>query len=235
MAARCGPKISTSDISLYYDAAVLRSYVGSGITVNNLVVGLGSTLVNGTGFSSFDSGSFFFDATDDYFRLPTTFFNHDANTAFTVSIWFKTSTTGVVFGQQNTVNPGTISGYVPAIYVDTNGKLRTSCFWGGATSNQSVSTASVNDDKWHLVTVTFESSSHKSYLDGILFDTITKNQVSYTSPYYYFIGSGTNASWTNVGTMTFNGNIANFIFYTRALSALEVLQNYNAMKGRYII
>ena len=31
----------------------------------------------------------------------------------------------------------------------------------------------------------------------------------------------------------FNGSIANVNYYNRALSAAEVLQNYNALRGRY--
>jgi hypothetical protein len=30
------------------------------------------------------------------------------------------------------------------------------------------------------------------------------------------------------------GSISNFMFYNRDLSSTEVLQNYNALKGRYI-
>ncbi len=228
-----GPIQVVDNIYMQIDAANLRSYSGSGFTSSGLISGIGATLVNGTGFSSSNNGSFFFDGSDDYMRLPTNFFNPDSGSPFTVSIWFKTATSGVILGQQNTINPGTISGYVPAIYIDTNGKLRTSCFWGGSTTNQSLSSISVNDNKWHQVSVTFESSSHKSYVDGMLFDTISKNQVSYSLTYYYFIGSGTNASWPNAGNMTLTGNISNFIFYNRALSATEILQNYHATKGRY--
>jgi hypothetical protein len=216
-----------------FDAANSRSYSGSGITVNGLVGGIGATLVNGIGFSSVNNGSFFFDATDDYCRLPTNFFNPDSGTPFTVSLWFKTSTTGMILGQENGATPGSGSGWVPAIYVDTNGKLRTSCFWGGTTTNQSTSVTSVNDNLWHQITVTFESTSHKSFLDGILFDTISKTQTNYSATYYYYVGSGKNSSWTNTGNMTFSGNISNFLFYNRALTAQEVLQNYNATKRRY--
>jgi hypothetical protein len=225
--------IVTDGLVMCLDAANTRSYSGSGVTVNGLVGGIGGTLVNGIGFSSANSGSFFFDGSDDYLRLPTTFFNHDSGTPFTVSVWFKTNTSGMIFGQEKGITPGTGSGWVPAIYVDTNGKVRTSCFWGGTTTNQSVSTASVNDNIWHNITVTFASTSHKSYLDGLLFDTITKTQTTYTAPYYYYLGSGRNSSWTNAGNMTLSGNISNFLFYTRELTAQEVLQNYNATKGRY--
>ena len=224
--------IVTDGLSVYLDTANPRCYSGSGITVNGLVGGIGGTLVNGIGFSSQNNGSFFYDGSDDYLRLPTNFFNPDSGSPFTVSVWFKTGTSGMIFGQENGPTPGTGSGWVPAIYVDTNGKLRTSCFYGGNTS-QSVSTISVNDNLWHQITVTFESSSQKSYLDGILFDTLSKTQQNYSATYYYYLGSGKNTSWPNAGNMTLSGNISNFMFYNRALSATEVLQNYNATKGRY--
>ena len=225
--------IVSDGLVLYLDAANTRSYSGSGITVNGLVGGIGGTLVNGIGFSSQNNGSFFYDGSDDYFRFPLNFFVHDSGSPFTVSIWFKTGTSGMIFGQENGETPGSGGGWVPAIYVDTNGKIRTSCFWGGSTTNQSISSASVNDNLWHQITVTFESTSHKSFLDGILFDTITKTQTFYSLTYYYYLGSGKNASWPNTGNMTLSGNISNFMFYNRALSATEVLQNYNATKGRY--
>ena len=224
--------IVSDGLSVYLDAANARSYSGSGITVNGLVGGIGGTLVNGIGFSSQNNGSFFYDGSDDYLRLPANFFNPDSGTPFTVSVWFKTGTSGMIFGQENGATPGTGSGWVPAIYVDTNGKLRTSCFYGGNTA-QSVSTISVNDNLWHQIIVTFESSSQKSYLDGILFNTISKKHQNYSVTYYYYLGSGKNTGWPNAGNMTLSGNISNFMFYNRALSAQEILQNYNATKGRY--
>jgi hypothetical protein len=224
--------IVSDGLSVYLDAANARSYSGSGITVNGLVGGIGGTLVNGIGFSSQNNGSFFYDGSDDYLRLPANFFNPDSGTPFTVSVWFKTGTSGMIFGQENGATPGTGSGWVPAIYVDTNGKLRTSCFYGGNTA-QSVSTISVNDNLWHQIIVTFESSSQKSYLDGILFNTLSKTHQNYSATYYYYLGSGKNTGWPNAGNMTLSGNISNFMFYNRALSAQEIQQNYNATKGRY--
>lgn len=234
MANRVGPRINSKDVLIYIDASVSRSYSGSGLTSFGLIGGIGATLVNGIGFTTSNNGSFVYDGSDDYIRLPTTFFNHDSGTPFTVSLWFKTSLSGMLLGQETGATPGTGGGWVPAIYVDSNGKVRTSCFWGSSVTNQSVSISSVNDNVWHQIAVTFESTSHKSYLDGVLFDTITKTQASYTAPYYYYLGSGKNASWTNAGNMYLTGNISNFIFYTRALSASEIFQNYNSTKGRYL-
>ena len=40
--------------------------------------------------------------------------------------------------------------------------------------------------------------------------------------------------WTNNSVpYYFNGRISNVNYYNRALSAAEVLQNYNALRGRY--
>lgn len=234
MGTKYNPRIVSTGLTVYLDSANTRSYAGSGFTVNPLVGGIGGTLVNGIGLSSQNSGSFFYDGSDDYLRLPANFFNPDSGTPFTVSVWFKTGTSGMILGQENGATPGSGTGWVPAIYVDTNGKIRTSCFWGGSTTNQSTSSASVNDNLWHQILVTFESTSHKSYLDGILFDTITKTQANYSAIYYYYLGSGKNASWPSAGNMTLNGNISNFMFYNRALTAQEVLQNYNVTKKRYV-
>jgi hypothetical protein len=227
-----GPIEVVDRIYMQIDAANLRSYSGTGLTSSGLIGGIGVTLVNGTGFSSSNNGSFIFDGSDDYIRLPTNFFNPDSGTPFTVSVWFRTGTSGMILGQENGATPGTGSGWNPAIYVDTNGKIRTSCFYGGNTF-QSVSTISVNDNLWHQITVTFESSSQKSYLDGILFSTISKTHQNYSATYYYYLGSGKNTGWPNAGNMTLTGNISNFIFYNKALTSTEIFQNYHATKGRY--
>ena len=227
------PRVAMDGLAVYLDAANTRSYSGSGITVNGLFGAIGGTLVNGIGYSSQNSGSFFYDGTDDYLRLPLNFFIHDTGTPFTISVWFRTGTSGMIFGQENGETPGSGGGWVPAIYVDTNGKIRTSCFWGGSTANQSISSASVNDNQWHQIAVTFQSTSHKSFLDGVLFDTISKTQTFFSLTYYYYLGSGKNTSWPSAGNMTLSGNISNFMFYNRALSDQEILKNYNVMKTRY--
>jgi hypothetical protein len=191
-------------------------------------------LVNGPTFDSANLGSISFDGVDDYVNLPTNLLIHDTGNPFTFSFWFKTTSTGTILGQQNTNTPGTATGFVPAIYVGTNGILYTSCFWGGSTSNQSTSPSSVNSGNWNNITVTFLSNNQVSYLNGVSYATLSKTQTSYSTTYYYFIGAGFGGSWINFpASHYFNGNISNTLYYNRALSASEVLQNYNATKGRF--
>jgi len=192
------------------------------------------SIINGVALNNDSYGSFIFNGTNSYMLLPANFFNHNAGTPFTVSLWFKTSTAGIILGQQNTNSPTSASGYTPAIYTDSNGKIRTSCFWGGVETNQSISTLTVTDNTWHNITVTFASNSQISYLDGNSFATLSKTQTTYASVYYYFIGTGAWVGWPNLGVSPFfSGSIANMLFYNRALSATEVQANYNQFQSRF--
>ena len=228
MSISYNPLVPIQNTILYLDPANRRSYSGSGTTIFDLsVVKNNSTLTNGPAYSTSNGGIITLDGINDSIGLPYLFFSHDAGTPFSISIWFKTSTSGIIFGQ-------TGSGYVPAIYVDTNGKIRTSCFWGGTDANQSVSSTSVNDNLWHNICVTFASTSHISYLDGTLFDTISKTQTTYGNNYSYYIGYGQWTTWANAGANAyFTGSLSSFCFWTRQLSASEVYQNYFATKGRF--
>ena len=230
-----GPDMIQDGLLISLDASDRNSYVSGSTTWFDASGNSNSgSLVNGPTFNSFNGGSIVFDGTNDYILLPANFFNPDSGSPFTVSFWFKTATAGIILGQQNTITPNISSGYVPAIYTDNAGKIRTSCFWGGAISNNSVSTLTVTDNTWHNIVVTFASNSQISYIDNTLFATLSKTQTNYAAVYYYFIGAGTWSTWLGTtGNPFFNGNIANMTFYNRALSAAEIQQNYNALKSRF--
>ena len=151
-------------------------------------------------------------------------------------MWFKStqSNGGTILGQQDTSNPLSATGYVPAIYLKSDGKIRVEGFWTGSISNSITSTGSCNNNNWYQVTYTYGSGTGSLYINGVLNGTISGlTQTSYTSTYYYIIGGGY-AAGRSLGTYLFNGNISQFNFYNRSLSLSEVLQNYNAFKGRYI-
>jgi hypothetical protein len=229
------PRIITDGLVMCLDAGNRKSYPGSGTTWADISGGGNTgTLTNGPTYSSANGGSIVFDGTNDYETLPTNLLVHHTGNPFTFSIWFKTLSTGIILGQQNTSTPNSATGYVPAIYVGTDGKLYTSCFWGGAVSNQSISPVAVDDGNWYNITVTFSSGSQISYLNGVSYATLAKTQTSYSSTYYYFLGSGSGSSWTNFpASPYFNGSISNALYYTKALTAAEIRQNYNALKPRY--
>ena len=60
------PRVVTDGLLICVDPANISSYSGTGLTARGLVSGIGSTLVNGIGFSSSNSGTFILDGTNDY-------------------------------------------------------------------------------------------------------------------------------------------------------------------------
>lgn len=230
-----GASIVRDGLLLHLDAANSKSYSGTGSAWKDLKNNSNNTLFNSP---IYESGALQFDGTNDYVQLPTTFFSHNSGSPFSVSVWFKTATNGgIIFGQTGQENFLTTSSYVPAIYVNTLGRVVTSCFWGGATSNTATSTISVTDNKWYNIVVTFSSNTQRSYLNGNLYSTITKTQTAYgTGPYYYFLGVGRQFNWPNTSTNPyFSGSISSFMFYTKQLSNSEIVKNYEALRGRYNI
>jgi len=235
-----GPRIPgvTDGLVLYLDANLPSSYSGSGNTWYDLSgKGNHGTLINGPTYNlNGKQTSFVFDGSNNYCTLPTNLIVHDNGNPFTISVWFKTSiNSGIIIGQQAEATVGSSpSGWVPSVYVDSSGKLRTSCFWGGSETNQSISTSAVNDNVFHNAVVTVSGTAHKSYLEGNLFGELTKTQTYYSATYYYFLGSGTQTSWPSIGSSNyFNGNIPLLMVYNRALSATEIQQNFQALRGRY--
>jgi len=219
MGVKAGPKVAEDGLVFALDAAVSRSYSGSGITVNGLVGGIGGTLINGVGFSSVNAGYFSLDGTNDYINFGTV----PANTTgtSTVACWVKTtsSTTGL---------PLAFDSY-GGIYINrfTTGKIL--AFFDGSTGNNTsadVSIRSVNDGSWHYLSATTDGSTCSMYIDGALDKTYSETP-SYGTSIYNSIGGQAD------GFNFINCFVSLAHIYNRALTAQEVLQNYNATKGRF--
>lgn len=225
-----------SGLVLQLDAANPKSYPGSSTTWNDLS---GSnnhgTLVNAVGYTSDNKGSMVFDGTNDHSLLPVNFFAFPTLTTFTISVWFRSSQTngGTIFGQQVGNNPSSSTAWVPVIYLRTDGKIRVEPFWTGNVGNFILSSSTLNDNNWHNIVTTFNSGTNQLYIDGI-YDTqqTGKTLSSFTSTYYYIVGAGY-AAGRSLGTNYFSGSISNFKFYNRALTAQEIAQNFEALRGRY--
>lgn len=236
MSAYAGPNIVENDLVLFLDAANSKSYPGTGTNWTDVSGnGYNGTLTNGPTYSANNGGSIVFDGSNDYASLPSNFFIHSVSNPFSISLWFRSSQTtgGTLFTQQNTTNPDSASGYVPVIYLRSDGKIRFEPFWTGATSNFTLSNSALNDNIWHNLVATFSSGTAKLYIDRTFQSQITSiSQIGYASTYYYLVGAGY-AGARGLGTNYFTGNISNFKFYTKELVLAELQQNFNALRGRF--
>ena len=213
MGVIAGANINDNGLVFSLDAANFRSYSGSGLTSFGLVGGIGGTLVNGTGFSSANNGSFIFDGTNDYIDTQTSFIP----TRYTVFAWFMLHTQSV-----NRFQIIYESGYAQIFLSSQSISFwykNSSPYWLPYDINLSFNT-------WYQVCVVNDSNLKSLYLNGN-FGSSVSDSSNYQPNDTVQIGS-------NQGIIEFlNGKIGQFSAYNRALTAQEILQNYNATKKRY--
>jgi len=235
------PSIISDGLVFYLDAANRRSYSGSGLTANGLVGNIIGSLVNGVGFTSSNNGSFTFDGTNDY--IGTNNIDLSGTNKVTVILWAKILNYREVVGGANCLfefsnNFNSTSGGFVVSFADDSSVVYESTFpisvgvKGNANYNVSgFSKTLVNDLGWHHWACIFDKSQNGVetflYIDGIL-------RTPTLSP---LLGNNTNNfdnTTLNIsGRFYGNHSVSNLQIYNRALSATEILQNYNATRKRF--
>ena len=218
-----GPIEATDNLIFQLDAANARSYSGSGITINGLVGGIGSTLVNGVGFGATNLGYFIFDGTNDYILAPD-ISSLNLTSDLTAIVWFKIIT---------------LSGDWVRVIGKGDSANRTFGFWyyGGSPNyflyqRYGASAVSINIsttlqlNTWYQGAVTSAGSTHRMYINGVEIGNVTASPPFVSSSSLLKIGYGEIHQYHN-------GYISHSLVYNRGISATEILQNYHATKGRY--
>jgi len=232
MAGSTGPKIVTDGLVLALDAANKKSYLGSGTSITDLSGnGNTGTLTNGPTFDSGNAGTIDFDGTNDYISLDrSTTYDFTNNQSFTISGWFNiTQVDGSCpyVGKWGT-NSNSTGGY--QLWVGSglgNNRVAFSVANGGATA-ATTALMTYTFGVWnYFVGVYHANTKLECYLNDTGYQT-----VSYTSPINnpavnFKIGKA------DYGTQTFTGKSSSVLLYNKALSSQEILQNYNATKGRF--
>jgi hypothetical protein len=222
MSANVAPNIVRNGLVLELDAANTKSYPGTGTSWTDLTAnGNNGSLINSPTFNSANVGSIVFDGTNDY--VDTNYTQQLGD--FTIALWFNANATTPASGRildKNYIN-GTWIGK------NTSGGLNS---WGGGV-RESVAPYGIYitlpDGQWNYLVSIRSGTTHILYGNGIT--NTTSNTVSSTSLDTSILRFGVENS--GVGVSYYKGNIASAQIYNRALSAAEVLQNYNALKSRF--
>jgi hypothetical protein len=98
--------------------------------------------------------------------------------------------------------------------------------WGVGSSTVQ-STFQVGDGNWHFICGTNNGTTSILYIDGIFNNQGASAGLASVQPN---IGIG---YWPFQNSRFLNGRIPQVQLYNRALSAAEILQNFNATRGRY--
>ena len=212
---------------LHLDAANRKSYPGSGTAWNDLSGnGNNGTLVNGPTHNSTNLGQFTFDAVNDYGSVSS-LSSVDFITTFTIEC---------VFTQLGAYNPGPIiEKYNWSISGKGGWGLRfvggnLSFFTNNVTTGETASIGyNLSANVKYYVTVTYNNGLLNMYINGVLVKQHTFSILPTTT-----IGQPVYIAQRGDGSGAFNYISVNKVaMYNRALSATEVRQNFEALRGRY--
>ena len=214
-------------LTLCLDAGNTKSYPGSGTTWTDLS-GRGNTgTLEGAGYNSANGGSLTFDGTDDYVSI-TSNTNVAGLTTYSVSIWvyFNLGSSGIdsrFFWRGN---------YGVLLAKDTGNQfffyIRSSITTTGSIGG--VGTSSSVLGNWNNIALTYDGSTVRAYLNGNLAgSTSMTGGIINDEPTIVRLGFYPAAGFAS------SCRISGCLEYTRTLSAAEVQQNFNALRGRFSI
>ena len=209
------------------DAGSTRSYPGSGTTGTDLISSESITLNNGVGFSTDKGGTWTFDGSDDY--IQTSFGQNIVSTGFSVNFWFNVTGTATCFFMQMYVTAD-----VNTVFrVERNSIGANSIEFGhspnGSGGMSELTSTNFPNDVWQSCTIAYNGSTKYIYRNGVLDTSVSSSDV------YFYTGAILRIAARQDGTLLpINGKMPSVKVYNKALSAAEILQNFNAQKNRFI-
>ncbi len=254
MAGKVAPNIVTNGLVLYLDAANPESYISGSTAWNDISRGGNNgTLVNEPTFSSANGGSIVFDGVNDSTSFTAS--PPISTLEFSINSIISVDTSNVSY--MRFVSKGHF-GFTPGYLLQRFGEstgLRFSVGIGSSTTTSSTSlfaytTNTYQSNQPYCLTMVSTGTYLYLYINGIkvgltkysntggtienntdLNYTAISSSLSVISNDRFSIGARSNT----VGPTSeyLNGKIFNTQIYNRALSATEVLQNYNATKTRF--
>jgi hypothetical protein len=222
------PSIVVDGLVFMIDPNNTNSYSGYGNTVYNLVnPSIGGTFVGYTSnpIDNTENRTIFFDGTNDFIPIGSlgSFY-----TQGTISFWMKSS--DITANYRNPFATNYNGSNVNVIrFEQGEGAGALKCWFGDPSGSiASLNYSAISANTWYNVVLTWNQSTTTvtGYLNGIL-DVANSSWIRWPTSFANVgIGLGYNSRY-------FKGNIGQVQIYNRALSATEILQNFNATKKKY--
>ena len=217
------PRIVTDGLVLALDAGNTKSYPGSGTTWTDLSGNSNTgTLTNGPTFSSDNGGYIDFDGSNDQINCGSSDDFAFGTGDFTIEFWCNPDALGTTAIISISSDGGFSSTNWQFRYNNAQ-KVR----WLYSNSSDIISNSTVSTGEWTHIVATRSGTALTLYINAVSEATGTSSA--------NLSDNGT----LRIGTSRdensyFNGKISNVKLYKgKGLTAAEVAQNYNALKGRY--
>jgi hypothetical protein len=217
---------------LHLDAANKKSYPGSGTSWFDLSINKYNGTLTDTAYSNINGGVLDFDQTATAFVTPVTPDILDLGAAdFTWEAWINLddlSDISTIVSKADTTIPDNSYQF----YVDTNGRLAWRFTEDGA---EWLFHFSANNDivanKWYNVVIKRDGTTSNHYINGVK-KTVFGNRYIPEDPIH------NSATSLYIGRMStgfhwMDGKLPVIKCYNRSLSDAEIMQNFEALRGRY--
>ena len=215
-------ELTSIEISALYNSGTGQQYPFSTITVGTPTDSVSTnngTIVGGVTYTQGVVGNAFqFDGSTGYVSLPNDSFKPTG--PFSITTWVKSSAIGAVRGiLASSVSISFTSGF--RLYIGTNGKI-----YLEYNSSWFVGTTTLLANTWYNVTVTYDGTTYKIFLNGSLESSQAGSALTWQAGTTGFsIGKYANSSYY------FNGAIDGTTVWTKALTNDEITQLYNMGGG----
>jgi hypothetical protein len=208
---------------------------GNSLVWHDLGSSITGTLTNGPTFSSSNKGFIDFDGVNDYITKSSFVFGN--NTARTISLWMNLN--DVTNFSVPLVLSANANNYKWQYFHVQDAKVWWMFGDNSGYNERGYSDAILTTGDWYNVAITMDitrsaGDTAKVYSNGvskgITYQNNDRNSIYNASDMNLHIGA---AHYGSGWDYEMEGSISNVVIYDRALSATEVLQNYNAHKARY--
>jgi hypothetical protein len=216
--------ITTSGLVLNLDAGNPLSYPGTGSTWTDLSGSVNTgTLYNGPIYSSANGGYLDFDGIDDYAGGANSV-STDLTGDMTCEVWFKLD--AVASDWVRPFGKGDSTNRTYGLWYNTTSTGFLYQRYGSGTSFQATYGTLPVVGQWYQMVGTTIGSNHVLYMNGVSAATASQAGPWYSSTEGYRVAAATFHTFHN-------GPLSIVRLYNRGLSATEVTQNFNAVRGRY--
>jgi len=202
--------IVTNGLIFNVDAGTQLSYVSGSTSWVDTAGNTVGALTNNPTYNSSNVGSIVFDGTDDYVAWPNNPLS-SLTSAKTYDVWIKFTNAQNAFP----LGCGTLHVYIQNDNTWYINHSQGAFYISGWTFSSG----------WTNFIYSFDGTNHLCYINGVSY--VVNSGGGVNSQTVLYIGSRVNLD------SFLNGNIATTRVYNRGLSATEILQNYNATKGRF--
>lgn len=221
------PRIVTGGLSVYLDATNPKSYAGSGNTWSDLCNSNNGTLDNAPTYAT---DGFTFNGTNQSVTINNTY--QLGATSFTLDFWVQvlanTDARGIFSWNGDGFNT---SAKGLSIRFRTSGGLIEYALNDGVGTATRLSQSGISLSTWYNLSYTHNFNGIiTAFRNGTTVATVnysSEGNPAFTDTYPFLLANNLNG-YGNI-------KLSSFKFYNRALSSAEVLQNFNALRGRFNI